>query len=112
MIDFIEKLREAGQLGGIAKGLAYEKKRNSVRADYLNGCYDMEKLATKYNLSISTVYKYVQHFRSGNTYNADQVLKEIIAQNEILEAKMEKLKLMQRANAKTLTATPRTLEAL
>lgn len=104
MSDLIEKLKDNGRLGGIAKGLAYQKKRNAVRADYLNGCFDMETLALKYNLSISTVYKYVQHFRNHNTYRADQVLKEIIAQNEILEAQLQKLKLMQRANSKALDA--------
>ena len=97
---YSEAMASNGRLGGIAKGLAYQYKRNKVRADYLNGCYNMKKLAEKYNLSLSTVYKYVQHFRHHNTYNADLVLREIIEQNKILSHRMEQFKLMRRAARK------------
>lgn len=97
---YSEAVAENGRLGGIAKGLAYQYKRNNVRADYLNGFYDMQKLAAKYNLSVSTVYKYVQHFRHYNAYGADLILQEIIEQNKILEHRMEQFKLMSRAASK------------
>lgn len=99
---YSEAMAENGRLGGIAKGLAYQYKRNNVRADYLNGCYDMQKLAAKYNLSLSTVYKYVQHFRHHHTYNANQVLKEIIEQNKVLAQRMEQLRLTNRAAQKII----------
>ena len=101
---YSEAMAENGRLGGIAKGLAYQYKRNNVRADYLNGCYDIQKLAAKYNLSVSTVYKYVQHFRHYNAYGADQVLQEIIEQNKILAHRMEQFKLICRANQKISNA--------
>lgn len=101
---YSEAMAENGRLGGIAKGLAYQYKRNNVRTDYLNGCYDMQKLSAKYNLSVSTVYKYVQHFRHHNAYNADLVLQEIIQQNKILAHRMEQFKLISRAACKTSSA--------
>lgn len=94
---WLEALKNNGRLGGIAKGLAFSKNREAIRAEFLSpSCPDMKTLAEKYNLSISTVYKYVQEFRTHRTYHADDVLKEVIKQNEFLASRIEQLKLLQR----------------
>lgn len=57
-----------GQLGGNtvyfpsdAEWSSKDERNLELRNDYYSGKYEITQLAVKYNLSISTVYKIIQH---------------------------------------------------
>lgn len=102
--NWLEALKNNGRLGGIAKGLAYQKQRLAIRQDFLKGCTDVKKLAASHRVAVITVYKYIQDLRPSKnpaaTYDTSAILMEIENQNEFLNRQIEFLRLHKLAKHK------------